>query len=372
VQHLGSGNMLWQQHYDYYANGINNGKLRRLADDANFTVNPRRFLYDPYNRLQTVEYAPGFTLHSYSYDRWGNLTNNSGTALTYQTGPNGAPTNRLSSINGVSVSYDAAGNLMTQGATAYSYDGANRLVQAGSSANVYGYDAANRRIKASNSGTVSYYVWSSLLDQPLLELNDAAGVRRACIYNEGELLALQSTDGQFYWLTTDHLSSGRMLTNLGGGVAYTAQFDPFGQVVSEWSASGDLYLNTKKFATYERDLATGLDYARARTYGSGLGRFLQSDPISQGCSKKRPHPLAGIKQDRPQMLNRYSYVESDPLNATDPTGLSRSCRWGCYGFHAACLGVVCVTAAIIAGVPGAVGCVVVCYAALDVCIDGCG
>lgn len=104
-------------------------------------------------------------------------------------------------------------------------------------------------------------------------------------------------------------------------MAYTAQFDPFGQVVSEWSASGDVYVNSKKFATYERDLGTGLDYARARTYGSGWGRFVQSDPVSQGCGNKKPDIWAGKSQTNPQTLNRYIYSLNDPINLFDPTGL---------------------------------------------------
>ena len=66
----------------------------------------------------------------------------------------------------------------------------------------------------------------------------------------------------------------------------------------------------------------------ARGYNSARGRFLQPDPIS---SKNAP-------QGQPQGLNRYSYVQNDPVNATDPTGEFLSyCGWGIweqivYGF----------------------------------------
>ena len=62
VQQIASGGMLLEQYYDYYENGINNGKLRRLGENASFTQNARRFLYDSFNRLQYVQSLP-----SYSY-----------------------------------------------------------------------------------------------------------------------------------------------------------------------------------------------------------------------------------------------------------------------------------------------------------------
>jgi RHS repeat-associated protein len=81
-------------------------------------------------------------------------------------------------------------------------------------------------------------------------------------------------------------------------------------VLTEWSSSGNANLNSKKFTGYERDGATGLDYAGARMYNSGRGRFMQPDPKG----------LEGAKKDLPQSLNRYSYVGNDPVNQIDPLG----------------------------------------------------
>lgn len=64
------------------------------------------------------------------------------------------------------------------------------------------------------------------------------------------------------------------------------------------------------FTKYERDDETGLDYAQARYYGSGTGRFASPDPL---LSSGR----AGI----PQAWNRYSYTLNNPLIHTDPSGL---------------------------------------------------
>jgi RHS repeat-associated protein len=126
------------------------------------------------------------------------------------------------------------------------------------------------------------------------------------------VLALQSTDGNFYWVHSDHLGSGRLLTSTAGSAVYRGDFDPFGQAYYEWSASGDVNLNTRKFTGYERD-ATTLDYARARSYTSSWGRFLQADPLGSAYRGQHPNPMGAAEQNMPQTLNRYSYVSNDPI-----------------------------------------------------------
>src|SRR5260221_7059892 len=61
---------------------------------------------------------------------------------------------------------------------------------------------------------------------------------------------------------------------------------------------------------YENDAETGLNFAQARYQSSVQGRFTSVDPL--GAS-------AAITD--PQSLNRYSYVQNDPMNLIDPSGM---------------------------------------------------
>ena len=54
-----------------------------------------------------------------------------------------------------------------------------------------------------------------------------------------------------------------------------------------------------------------MDFAQARYYSSRLGRFYSVDPENAGASA-----------DNPQTWNAYAYVGNNPINITDPTGLT--------------------------------------------------
>ena len=297
--------------YQYYdANGKNNNRIRQITDNID-TAYTTSYLYDNYNRLTNAT-ANAFS-RNYSYDAWGNIKNFSGLTLNYQTDATGAPTtNRIDTDSqNFSYTYDAAGN-QTQGAgQSYSYDGANRLKTASTGTSSYGYDGDGKRVKKTENGTTTYYVYSSKLGQSVMEVNSSS-VQRAYVYSGSKLVAMQATDGQFYWLHTNHLGNSRAMTDASGNLTYKGQFDPYGATLTEWSGSGNTNLNSKKFTGYERDSATGLDYAQARMYNSSRGRFMTPDPSG----------LSASKTTKPQSFNRYSYVGNDPINFVDPLGLN--------------------------------------------------
>ena len=60
---------------------------------------------------------------------------------------------------------------------------------------------------------------------------------------------------------------------------------------------------TEKYATYMHDGRTDLAYADQRYYATGAGRFMTADPAGDG-------------------LNWYAYVGGDPVNGSDPRGLT--------------------------------------------------
>jgi RHS repeat-associated protein len=89
------------------------------------------------------------------------------------------------------------------------------------------------------------------------------------------------------------------------------EYDAFGGL-RVGSATGEPFLFTgQQFDNKARDVAGGLYYLRNRVYDPSIGRFLTRDPL-------RGSALS------PQTQNRYVYVENNPVNRVDPSGLHDS------------------------------------------------
>lgn len=170
--------------------------------------------------------------------------------------------NTKNQITNSGFSYDAAGNMISDGVYTYQYDAENRLVSV-------------------NNGAVASYTY------------DANGRR----------IARRTAAGAVYFFLSDHLGSARVVTNASGTVVEESDFHPFGgeRVIT------DSLDNNYKFTGHERDGETGLDHTWYRKLSSTLGRWTSADPIKGSCAN-------------PQSLNRYTYVSNNPTNLVDPTG----------------------------------------------------
>jgi len=93
----------------------------------------------------------------------------------------------------------------------------------------------------------------------------------------------------------------------GGSPAGVTRYLPYG--VIRWESG--LWSTDRRFTGQRWEGALGLYDYRARFYEPALGRFLQPDPLV-------PEP------GNPQALNRYAYVNNNPLRYNDPTG---HCPW---------------------------------------------
>jgi RHS repeat-associated protein len=121
-------------------------------------------------------------------------------------------------------------------------------------------------------------------------------------YLYGHDLLAQYDCGTWTYHVNDGLGSVRQLADPMGQVVQDYSFSPFGVPLGE--SGGEPYGYTGE----QWDASAGLVYLRARYYDAGTGRFISKDPLSGFVTK-------------PQSLNRWVYVQNNPVNRRDPTGL---------------------------------------------------
>ncbi|MCH9663615.1 MAG: FG-GAP-like repeat-containing protein [Gammaproteobacteria bacterium] len=130
------------------------------------------------------------------------------------------------------------------------------------------------------------------------------------------------------YLHTDHLGSIDAVTDSRGRIIRRLSYDSWGVRRNsgnwrEWSATqltnftegrlrgADIRASITElgFTGQEMIDSAGLVHMNGRLYEPESGRFVQADPVVSNPSDS-------------QMLNRYSYVRNNPLNAVDPSGFS--------------------------------------------------
>jgi RHS repeat-associated protein len=140
--------------------------------------------------------------------------------------------------------------------------------------------------------------------QYVLDLN--AGLTQ--VLNDGEnsymygLGRISQTNTTIEYFLGDALGGVRQLSMTDGEITLAESYDPYG-TVTFISGGG-----TSPFAfTGEQQDASGLTYLRARYYNPADGRFMSRDTWAGDYNS-------------PLSLNRWMYVEGNPVNLTDPSG----------------------------------------------------
>jgi RHS repeat-associated protein len=286
-----------------YGGAGNNGQIQSVTDDLS-SARSTSYVYDELGRLniaQTQDLTSANTWKlKFSYDRYGNRLGEipaGGTGLMYLSEVLADPlTNHLF---GAGQTYDAAGNMTSDGVHSYTYDAEGRVTHVDGTPNAFTYDGGGFRAAkngivyvAAKGRVIAEYLSGAAPTVPNVEYIYAGGQRVATI-----------ASGTINYHYADHLSV-RASADSTGTVTRTYGHFPFGETWYETGAP-----NKWKFTTYERDADSegGLDYADARFDSTRIGRFMSLDPLSGSALT-------------PQSLNHYTYANNDPVNLIDPTG----------------------------------------------------
>ena len=253
--------------------------------------------------------------------------------------------NRLLTYNGRSVEYDACGNMtkgpLNGGMAEFTYDCRNRLVKVKEEdgrTTVYEYDAEDIRTASVTGGVRTEYITDreAVYSQVLVKTSYGKNVfgvyneeRERITYTYGAgLINERRAGGEEYIYHYNHLGSAVAITDGNGEIVFRIVYGTYGELYDIRNAGGVSLLTaetaegcTAAEVGYALGMeylyngqygvstgGNGLYYMRARYYDQDIKRFINRDILSGNIGNS-------------QSLNRYCYVQGNPVSLTDPFGL---------------------------------------------------
>jgi RHS repeat-associated protein len=297
----------------------NNGQLSKIEGFIGANKQwSQRFGYDALGRLSEArEYKQGNNAQlsykqKFDFDRFGNLYRKTA------SNPTAGQQNPLLYTPIEDADISKATNRFATGTT---YDDAGQVVTDNKFRTMsFGYDANGRQIKASRASVPdAWTVYDASGNRVATKIND---VWQYMVYDAfGKLVAEYGVAsggvGGVKYVQQDWQGSVRTVSNNNGFVVARTDYQAFGEDIGYGTGLRSIEqgysvgkVAKQGYGLTERDDATGLDHTWFRKNENKAGRWTSPDPYKGSMS------LAS-----PQSFNRYSYVENQPTNFVDPSGL---------------------------------------------------
>lgn len=266
------------------------------------------YSYDPVGKIVQLTHG-GIEDYRFSYNADGEIESATSLSAAYRLsaekvagGTDAA--NRVAQFGEATHSFDEAGQTLNktdaQGTKTFQWDARGRLTRAtlpSGKVIEYTYDALGRRSSRTVDGATTRFIY----DGSDVVLDRGAGGGDVDYINgfgvDVKLRQSSAATGSLYFIQ-DHLSSTIGLIGPDGNLVERSQYEAFGETAgSAFTRYG--------YTGRERDDLTELVYYRARWYDPQQGRFLSEDPMRFASGD----------------ANLYKYVQNNPVNLTDPSGL---------------------------------------------------
>jgi RHS repeat-associated protein len=316
----------FQVHYAY------DSRDRLISVSDTLTGTQMTFGYDDGGRLTNIVRANGVN-GLYDYDAAGRLTRlreGSIIDLQYTRDAAGQPRqvsvlapldpasyvpadsnwtfDAASQISSSGYTYDPRGRLIRSPGHTFGWDGASRLT--GIDSVTLTYDAADGLVTRTAGGITNRFFYNHALGGLVAERNDNTGqfLRYYVRAPGGSLLYLiDASNNNVYYYHFDQAGSTLALTASNGNVTDAYAYSQYGQVLGRTGSNPQPFLYVGRFGV-RSEPAAGLYQMGFRYYDPASARFLSRDPLWPKLSD-------------PQSLNPYQYAANNPLQNLDPSGL---------------------------------------------------
>ncbi len=299
--------------YTYDANG-NITSIKDAAGESSFR-------YDELNRLIRENNHVLKKTVTYRYDLGGNMTAVNEYAFTAADDDPAQPIktetgiystvwkDQLLSWDGVSMTYDAIGNMLTKGSTSYTWTQGRKLagVENGKSIQ-YFYDHTGARTKKVVDGIkTEYRMAGDLL------VSEKTGTQTYWYrYDSGANLVSVTIAGKIYFYVRNAQNDVIGLIDANGNTVVKYAYDSWGKLLE---ITGDLkdtigVQNPFRYRGYYYDNETGMYYLRSRYYDPALRRLISSDEM----------PTVQMSIDSFHNRNLYAYCNENPIMRFDGKG----------------------------------------------------
>ena len=279
------------------------------------------YQYDELNRLIRENNQILNKTVTYAYDIGGNLVSEKEYAYASGTLPASASVTKTGTFdsvwkdklvkwNGVAMTYDASGNMLTKGNTKYTWTLGNALASVSNGKNIqYSYDHAGHRIKKVVDGAVTQMCYAGDL-----LVSERTGSEKTLWYrydSSGNVIAL-TYESEIYMYLRNAQNDIIGLLDKDGKAVVRYTYDSWGQVVKIEGTLKDKVgaRNPFRYKGYYYDVETGLYYCRSRYYDPAIRRFISADDTQ-------------VLRDNLDMLgekNLYAYCDDNPIMRVDGDG----------------------------------------------------